>query len=62
VDAQSAAHKAYYIGDFAYVGSEVRMAPGSSLPSRCVVGIGSVVTKQIDTEGWLIAGVAGQAG
>ena len=45
------------IGDFAYVGSEIRMAPGSSLPSRCVVGIGSVITKQIDAEGWLIAGV-----
>ena len=45
------------IGDFAYVGSEIRMAPGSSLPSRCVVGIGSVITKKIDTGGWLIAGV-----
>jgi acetyltransferase-like isoleucine patch superfamily enzyme len=45
------------IGDFAYLGSEIRMAPGSSLPSRCVVGIGSVITKQIDTDGWLIAGV-----
>jgi acetyltransferase-like isoleucine patch superfamily enzyme len=45
------------IGDFAYVGSEIRMAPGSSLPSRCVVGIGSVITKKIDTSGWLIAGV-----
>lgn len=45
------------IGDFAYVGSEIRMAPGSSLPSRCVVGIGAVITKKIDTSGWLIAGV-----
>jgi acetyltransferase-like isoleucine patch superfamily enzyme len=45
------------IGDFAYVGSEIRMAPGSSLPSRCVVGIGSVITKKIETGGWLIAGV-----
>lgn len=45
------------IGDFAYIGSEIRMAPGSSLPSRCVVGIGSVITKEIDTGGWLIAGV-----
>jgi len=45
------------IGDFAYVGSEIRMAPGSSLPSRCVVGIGSVITNQIETDGWLIAGV-----
>ncbi len=45
------------IGDLAYVGSEIRMAPGSSLPSRCVVGIGAVVTKKIDASGWLIAGV-----
>jgi acetyltransferase-like isoleucine patch superfamily enzyme len=45
------------IGDFAYVGSEIRMAPGSALPSRCVVGIGAVVTKKIDDEGFLIGGV-----
>jgi acetyltransferase-like isoleucine patch superfamily enzyme len=45
------------IGEFAYVGSEIRMAPGSSLPSRCVVGIGAVVTGRIDAQGCLIAGV-----
>ena len=45
------------IGDFAYVGSEIRMAPGSSIPSRCIVGIGSVITGKIETEEWLIAGV-----
>jgi len=45
------------IGELAYVGSEIRMAPGSELPSRCVVGIGAVVTKKIDAEGFLIAGV-----
>jgi acetyltransferase-like isoleucine patch superfamily enzyme len=45
------------IGELAYVGSEIRMAPGSALPSRCVVGIGAVVTKKIDAEGFLIAGV-----
>jgi acetyltransferase-like isoleucine patch superfamily enzyme len=45
------------IGEFAYVGSEIRMAPGSALPSRCVVGIGAVVTHKIDAEGFLIAGV-----
>jgi acetyltransferase-like isoleucine patch superfamily enzyme len=45
------------IGEFAYVGSEIRMAPGSTLPSRCVVGIGAVVTGKIDAEGSLIAGV-----
>ena len=45
------------IGEFAYVGSEIRMAPGSSIPSRCIVGIGSVITSAIDAEEWLIAGV-----
>ena len=45
------------IGELAYVGSEIRMAPGAALPSRCIVGIGSVVTKKIDTDGWLITGV-----
>jgi acetyltransferase-like isoleucine patch superfamily enzyme len=39
------------------VGSEIRMAPGSALPSRCVVGIGAVVTGKIEAEGSLIAGV-----
>ena len=32
------------IGSFTYVGSEIRIAPGGSIPSRCIVGIGSVVT------------------
>ena len=45
------------VGDFAYVGSEIRMAPGSGIPSRCIVGIGAVVTTSVDGEGWLIAGV-----
>jgi len=45
------------IGDFAYVGSEIRMAPGSSIPPRSVVGIGSVITGEIKSQGWLIAGV-----
>lgn len=45
------------IGSFTYVGSEIRMAPGSLLPSRCVVGIGSVITGRLDGEEKLIAGV-----
>jgi acetyltransferase-like isoleucine patch superfamily enzyme len=45
------------IGDFAYVGSEIRMAPGSSIPSRCIVGIGSVITARLTDEEHLIAGV-----
>ena len=45
------------IGSFTYVGSEIRMAPGGSIPSRCIVGIGSVVTGQLAGEEKLIAGV-----
>jgi acetyltransferase-like isoleucine patch superfamily enzyme len=45
------------IGSFAYVGSEIRMAPGGTLPSRCIVGIGSVITGELTAEGYLIAGV-----
>jgi acetyltransferase-like isoleucine patch superfamily enzyme len=45
------------IGSFAYVGSEIRMAPGSAIPSRSIVGIGSVVTSTLDGENQLIGGV-----
>ena len=45
------------IGSFTYIGSEIRIAPGGSLPSKCIVGIGSVITTQITHEGHLIAGV-----
>jgi acetyltransferase-like isoleucine patch superfamily enzyme len=45
------------IGDYAYVGSEIRIAPGGEIPPRCVVGIGSVITKKLEGENNLIAGV-----
>lgn len=45
------------IGSFAYIGSEIRIAPGGSLPSRCIVGIGSVITGEVTEEGHLIVGV-----
>lgn len=45
------------VGDFSYVGSEIRMAPGSSIPPRCIVGIGAVITKEIDCHECLIGGV-----
>ena len=49
------------IGSFAYVGSEIRIAPGGSLPSKCIVGIGSVITSRIEGEETLIAGVPAKA-
>lgn len=45
------------IGSFTYVGSEIRVAPGGSIPSRCIVGIGSVITGELIGEDRLIAGV-----
>ncbi len=45
------------IGSLTYVGSEIRIAPGGAVPSRCIVGIGSVLTSELSGEGNLIAGV-----
>jgi len=45
------------IGSFAYVGSEIRMAPGSKIPSRSIVGMGAVITSALDIENTLIGGV-----
>lgn len=45
------------IGDYSYVGSEIRIAPGGSIPPKCIVGIGSVITKNFEGEYQLIAGV-----
>jgi len=49
------------IGAFAYVGSEIRMAPGSMIPSRSIVGIGAVITSALTEESKLIAGVPARA-
>lgn len=45
------------IGDHSYVGSEIRVAPGGCIPSRCIVGIGAVIVGKICNDGWLIGGV-----
>ena len=45
------------IGPMVYIGSEIRMAPGSAIPARCIVGIGSVITARLEEEGKLVAGV-----
>jgi acetyltransferase-like isoleucine patch superfamily enzyme len=49
------------IGSFTYVGSEIRIAPGGALPSRCIVGIGAVITGELKEEERLIAGVPAKA-
>ena len=49
--------KPIIIGDYSYIGSEIRIAPGGAIPPKCIVGIGSVITKKFDSEYQLIAGV-----
>lgn len=49
------------IGDYSYVGSEIRIAPGGRIPPKCIVGIGSVITKEFEEEYKLIAGVPARA-
>jgi acetyltransferase-like isoleucine patch superfamily enzyme len=46
-----------YVGDYSYLGSEIRLVPGVTVPAKCVVGIGSVLTKKYEGENNLIAGV-----
>lgn len=48
------------IGSFAYIGSEIRMAPGSMIPSRSIVGMGAVITSELSEENTLIGGVPGK--
>lgn len=48
------------IGDLVYLGSEIRMAPGSSIGSRCIVGMGAVITGESVEQGKLIGGVPGK--
>jgi acetyltransferase-like isoleucine patch superfamily enzyme len=49
--------KGVSVGDYSYLGSEIRMTPGASIPSKCIVGIGAVITKAFENEYHLIAGV-----
>ena len=49
------------IGELSYIGSEIRVAPGGVIPSRCIVGIGSVITGRLEGENYLIAGVPAKA-
>lgn len=44
------------IGERCYLGSAVRFAPGSTVGDNCIVGLGSVVTKEFKTDNAIIAG------
>jgi acetyltransferase-like isoleucine patch superfamily enzyme len=45
------------VGDFCYLGSEVRLAPGARLPDECLLAIGSVLAGEIKEPRSLVAGV-----
>ncbi|MGH2559518.1 MAG: acyltransferase [Thermomicrobiales bacterium] len=45
------------IGKYSYVGSNVKITPGSSVPDFCVVGMGAVVAGELTEEHTLYAGV-----
>jgi acetyltransferase-like isoleucine patch superfamily enzyme len=44
------------IGDYVYMGSEVRAAPGVEIPAYCIVGLGSVLIGRIAESRSLISG------
>ena len=44
------------IGDYCYLGSEIRVAPGVSVPDCCIVALGSVLMSPIADRGLLVAG------
>jgi acetyltransferase-like isoleucine patch superfamily enzyme len=45
------------IGDYCYIGSEVRIAPGASLPDRCILALGSVLVEAVASPAHLVGGV-----
>lgn len=49
--------KPVVVGERTYLGSEIRIAPGSEVASRCIVGMGAVISGRFDNEYKLIGGV-----
>ena len=45
------------IGDFCYLGSEIRVAPGGRLAPECILALGSVLSGHIDEPRSLVGGV-----
>ena len=45
------------VGDRTYLGSEIRVAPGSEVASNCIVGMGAVISGVFSSEYKLIGGV-----
>jgi acetyltransferase-like isoleucine patch superfamily enzyme len=49
------------IGAYCFVGSDVRITPGSQLPDRCVIAMGAVVAGELPDSGVLYGGVPARA-
>lgn len=49
--------KPVIVGERTYLGSEIRIAPGSEIASRCIVGMGAVISGKFAAEYKLIGGV-----
>lgn len=49
--------KPVVVGERTYLGSEIRIAPGSVIASRCIVGMGAVISGKFQAEYKLIGGV-----
>lgn len=49
------------IGEFCVIGSNTNLVPGSTVPDRSVVAMGSTVTKALDQPGHLYAGAPARA-
>lgn len=49
--------KPILLGDYTYLCSEIRVAPGGEIAPKCIVGMGSVITKKFEDEYKLIGGV-----
>jgi len=49
------------IGKYGYIGSNVKLTPGSTVPDYCVVGMGAVVVGELTEERTLYAGVPAKA-
>ena len=45
------------VGDFCYLGSEVRLAPGSGLGDECILALGAVLANRFEESRVLLAGV-----
>ena len=50
-------NKTVEIGESCYIGSASRFSPGAKVGNNVIVGMGSVVTKQIDCNNAMVAGI-----